>query len=84
MLLLRDLEAAALLISRFLISGKFIFCSPFLEKIIFHSLFSDLPYAPHVRAVPEIILRGGGPHFFADPSTPRTHMESEPPDPQDM
>ena len=34
-----------------------------------------------VRAVPEIIL--GGHIFFPDPSTPRTHMESEPPDPQD-
>ena len=34
-----------------------------------------------VRAVPEIIL--GGAHFFSDPSTPRTNMESEPPDPQD-
>ena len=33
-----------------------------------------------LRAVPEIIL-GGGPHFFSDPSTPRTHMESEPPRP---
>ena len=43
------------------------------------------PYSvPVVRAVPEIILRGGGPHFFSDPSTPRTHMESEPRDPQDM
>ena len=41
-LLLRDLEAAALhwlLILRFLISGNFTFCSPFLEKIIFYSLF---------------------------------------------
>ena len=34
-----------------------------------------------VRAVPEIILRGAT--FFSDPSTPRTNMESEPPDPQD-
>ena len=35
-----------------------------------------------LRAVPEIILRGA--HIiFSDPSTPRTHMESEPPDPQD-
>ena len=34
-----------------------------------------------LRAVPEIILGG---HIFSDPSTPRTHMESEPPpDPQD-
>ena len=32
-----------------------------------------------LRVVPEIILRGSGPHFFSDPSTPRTHMESEPP-----
>ena len=24
-----------------------------------------------------------GAAFFSDPSTPRTHMESEPPDPQD-
>ena len=35
-----------------------------------------------LRAVPEIIL-GGGHIFFSDPSTPRTHMESEPPDPQE-
>ena len=35
-----------------------------------------------LRAVPEIIL-GGGAHFFLDPSTPRTNMQSEPPDPQD-
>ena len=34
-----------------------------------------------LRAVPEIIL-GGGPHLFSDPSPPRTHMESEPPNPQ--
>ena len=34
-----------------------------------------------LRAVPEIILRGAGPHFFSDPSTPRTHIESEPPRP---
>ena len=33
-----------------------------------------------IRAVPQIILGGT---FFSDPSTPRTHMESEPPDPQD-
>ena len=39
--------------------------------------------ATTVRAVSEIIL-GGGPLFFSDPSTPRTRMESEPPDPQDM
>ena len=36
-----------------------------------------------VRAVPEIIL-GGACIFFSDASTPRTHMESELPDPQDM
>ena len=35
----------------------------------------------HVRTVPEISL--GGALFFSDPSIPRTHMESEPPDPQD-
>ena len=30
-------------------------------------------------------LSWGGPHFFSDPSTPRTHKESEPPpDPQDQ
>ena len=34
------------------------------------------------RAVPEIIL-GGAPTFFFRPLHPRTHMESEPPDPQD-
>ena len=28
-------------------------------------------------------LSWGGAHFFSDPSTPRTHKESEPPDPQD-
>ena len=40
--------------------------------------------AEPLRAVPEIILGGGVSHiFFSDPSTPRTHMESEPPDPQD-
>ena len=32
-----------------------------------------------LRAVPEIIL---GACIFSDPSTPRTHMESEPPDPR--
>ena len=32
-----------------------------------------------IRAVPEIILGGGGTFFFSDPSTPRTHMESVPP-----
>ena len=37
----------------------------------------------YVRAVPEIILGGGRHIFFPDPSTPRTHMGSEPPDPQD-
>ena len=38
----------------------------------------------------EIVYKGcsrnypGGNHiFFSDPSTPRTHKESEPPDPQD-
>ena len=36
-----------------------------------------------LRALPEIILGGGGCIFFSDPSTPRTHKESEPPDPQD-
>ena len=35
-----------------------------------------------LRAVPEIILRGGR-IFLSDPSTPRTHKESELPDPQD-
>ena len=35
-----------------------------------------------LRAVPEIILGGGWPHYFSDPSTPRTNMESEPPTPR--
>ena len=34
-----------------------------------------------LRAVPEIIL--GGHIFFQTPSTPRTHMGSESPNPQD-
>ena len=43
-----------------------------------------LARAGPLRAVPEIILRGGGMGhiFFSDPSIPRTHMESEPPDPR--
>ena len=39
-------------------------------------------YCPILRAVPEIIL-GGATFLVSDPSTPRTNMESEPPDPQD-
>ena len=36
-----------------------------------------------LRAVPEIIPGGVGHFFCPDPSIPRMHMESEPPDPQD-
>ena len=41
--------------------------------------FSHIYLTVWFRAVPEIIL--GEPHFFLDPSTPRTHMGSEPPRP---
>ena len=34
-----------------------------------------------LKAVPEIILGGWAACFFSDPSTPRTHVESEPPRP---
>ena len=36
-----------------------------------------------LRAVPEIILGGGWPHYFSDPSTPRTNMGVRAPNPED-
>ena len=44
-----------------------------------HSYLSAIEKYKVLRAVPEIIL--GGATFFSDPSTPRIHTESEPPDP---
>ena len=36
----------------------------------------------NVRAVPEIILRGGGPHFFSDPPSPGHTWSQSPPTPR--
>ena len=60
---------------------------PYIHVSLHIYMHPDLHMSLHtlthvLRAVPEIILRGG-PHFFSDPSTPRTHMGSEPPTPQD-
>ena len=44
------------------------------QEVFLHMLIGN---RKHIGAVPEIILKGAA--FFFSPSTPRTHMESEPP-----